>query len=273
MSSRISVVIPCYNYGQYLPEAVQSCLRQTVSPHQVLIVDDGSTDDTAAVARQFGHRVEYLWKRNGGLSSARNEGVAHVTGDYVVFLDADDLLADTYLERCAEVLGSVPRDIAFVYTPVRYFGRRSGVSRTSPYSIRTLRYSNYVNASAMIRSDVLRRFSYAEDLSSLEDFDFYLTLAEHGFRGMRIKEPLLLYRKHDSMSDAMKDQWLLLHQRIIRRHPSLYPWHVRANMAVFDLVARVPRLDQALWIARNMVREVPEVAQSIWGARAAKRES
>lgn len=270
MSSRVSVVIPCYNYGHYLAEALQSCLRQTLPPHQVLVVDDGSTDDTATVTRRFGPQVEYLWKHNGGLSSARNAGAARATGDYVVFLDADDLLVDTYLERCVEVLNTAPRDIAFAYTPVRYFGRRSGVSRTPPFSIRTLRYSNYVNASAMIRRDVLRRFSYAEELSSLEDFDFYLTLAEHGLRGVRIREPLLLYRKHESMSDAMNDQWLLLHRLIMIRHPGLYPWYVRVNMSVFDLVDRIPLLSQIAWMGRNVAREIPEIVRSIGAAREAQ---
>ena len=176
MASRVTVVVPCYNYGHYLAGALESCLRQTLPPHQVLVVDDGSTDDTRAVSRRFAPQVEYLWKDNAGLSSARNAGAARATGDYVVFLDADDLLVDTYLERCVKVLDSAPRDIAYTYTPVRYFGRRTGVSRTPPFSIRTLRYSNYVNASAIIRLDVLRQFSYAVELPSLEGFDFHLTL-------------------------------------------------------------------------------------------------
>jgi glycosyltransferase involved in cell wall biosynthesis len=257
MSPLVTVVVPCYNYAQYLAAAVQSCLDQTLPPHQVIVVDDGSTDDTAAVALRFVPNVEYVWKENGGLSSARNAGAALATGDFVVFLDADDMLAEDYLERCSATLAGVSPDVAYAYTPVRYFGSRSGISRTSPFSLRTLRYGNYVNASAMIRREVLTRFSYSEELSSLEDFDFFLTLGEHGLIGVRVPEPLLLYRKHESMSDAMGDQWPALHRLIMARHPELYPWHVRTTMKLFHLLDRVPILSRLSWVARAFAREIP----------------
>jgi glycosyltransferase involved in cell wall biosynthesis len=90
-SPSVSVVIPCFNQGHYLRHALESVLAQTLRPAEVVVVDDGSTDDTAGVARGYAG-VRCVQQRNRGLASARNAGTAHTTGDHVVFLDADDRL-------------------------------------------------------------------------------------------------------------------------------------------------------------------------------------
>ncbi|MBO4300125.1 MAG: glycosyltransferase [Desulfovibrio sp.] len=91
----ISVIIPCYNYARYLPIAVESALSQQSSALnvEVIVVDDGSTDDTPRVAQQYGHRIRYMFQENQGLSSARNTGMRAAHGDFLLFLDADDLLS------------------------------------------------------------------------------------------------------------------------------------------------------------------------------------
>ena len=87
----VSVVIPCFNHGRFLPEAIESVLAQTYPWIEILVVDDGSTDNTREVAAQYPH-VRYVYQHNQGLSAARNTGIRHSTGDFLVFLDADDLL-------------------------------------------------------------------------------------------------------------------------------------------------------------------------------------
>lgn len=103
--ARISVVIPAFNCAQWLKAAVESCLGQSLRPVQVIVVDDGSTDDTQGICEKFGGRICYRRLENGGVSRARNIGAAMASGDWLVFLDADDLLLPHALESllaCAE---------------------------------------------------------------------------------------------------------------------------------------------------------------------------
>jgi glycosyltransferase involved in cell wall biosynthesis len=93
-----SIIIPTYNYASYLPQAIQSALNQTHQPVEVIVVDDGSTDDTPQVAASFGDAIRYIRQPNAGLSAARNRGIQEATGDLLVFLDADDLLDPTMVE-------------------------------------------------------------------------------------------------------------------------------------------------------------------------------
>lgn len=113
-SARISVVIPAYNREKYLGEAVQSALGQTLSPDEIIVVDDGSTDQTAAVARSFGGIVRCLTRTNGGVGPARNDGVAASSGDILAFLDSDDLWVPQKLEWQAAHLDQHPEtDLVF----------------------------------------------------------------------------------------------------------------------------------------------------------------
>ena len=100
----VSVIIPCYKQAHYLPEAIDSALAQTYPHVEIIVVDDGSPDDTAAVARRYGDRVHYVRRPNGGLSAARNTGMARARGVYLKFLDADDHLHPDQLARQVEAL-------------------------------------------------------------------------------------------------------------------------------------------------------------------------
>ncbi len=95
----VSVIIPTYNYGRFINEAIESALGQTYPPPEVIVVDDGSTDDTEAVVRSFGERVKYIRQENAGVCAARNYGVAESSGELIAFLDADDIWEPTKLEK------------------------------------------------------------------------------------------------------------------------------------------------------------------------------
>src|SRR5262249_49148666 len=100
----VSVVIPAYNCAPLVREAIASALAQTAPPFEILVIDDGSTDDSRALIAEFGSPVRYVWKPNGGVSSARNRGLAEARGDLIAFLDADDLWHPDKLRRQVEVL-------------------------------------------------------------------------------------------------------------------------------------------------------------------------
>lgn len=118
MNPQVSVIIPTYNRARYLPAAVDSVLRQTFSDFEVIVVDDGSTDDTGTVMQRYAGdpRVRYFRKGNGGCASARNFGLGHVRGEFIEHLDSDDILVETDLELKVKALLSLPEDVAGVFS-------------------------------------------------------------------------------------------------------------------------------------------------------------
>ncbi|MEM4724269.1 MAG: glycosyltransferase family A protein, partial [Candidatus Hadarchaeum sp.] len=113
--SSVSVIIPCYNHGHYLPCAVNSVMAQTFADWEAIIVDDGSTDNTREVAAQFtDSRVRYIYQDNRGLAAARNTGIRAAQGEYLAFLDADDEWEPTFLEACVAALSQQPALAAVV---------------------------------------------------------------------------------------------------------------------------------------------------------------
>jgi glycosyltransferase involved in cell wall biosynthesis len=114
---QVSVIIPCYNYGRFVGDAVESVLAQTLSPHEVIVVDDGSTDETARVLARFGERIRVVYQKNQGVATARNAGVAHATGDLFAFLDADDVWLPAKLEKQVRRFAGEP-DLGLVHCGV-----------------------------------------------------------------------------------------------------------------------------------------------------------
>lgn len=110
----VSVVIPAYNYAHYLPEAMDSVLHQDYPRFELIIVDDGSTDTTAAVVARYGARARYVHQQNAGLPAARNTGIRHARFDFVMFLDADDLLLPGQLREAVRTLTGLPAAFAIV---------------------------------------------------------------------------------------------------------------------------------------------------------------
>jgi len=92
VQGRVSVIIPTYNYRQFVLDAIESALSQSVSDLEIIVVDDGSTDDTSNVIGPYKNRIKYIYQKNAGLSEARNTGIANSTGEFMQFLDADDIL-------------------------------------------------------------------------------------------------------------------------------------------------------------------------------------
>jgi glycosyltransferase involved in cell wall biosynthesis len=108
----VSVVTPCYNGGRYIAETIESVLAQTRRPLEMIVIDDGSTDDSASIAGRFGPPVRVIRQKNQGESVARNRGIAEAQGTHVLFLDADDLLGREALAKLAAELESAPTAVA-----------------------------------------------------------------------------------------------------------------------------------------------------------------
>lgn len=125
MSHTISVIIPTYNYGCFIADAIRSVVVQTHAPAEIIVVDDGSTDDTAAVVRQFSDNVKYIHQENDGVCAARNRGVAASTGDLIAFLDADDTWEPTNLEKQSARFAA-DESIGLVHCGMREFDNATG---------------------------------------------------------------------------------------------------------------------------------------------------
>jgi glycosyltransferase involved in cell wall biosynthesis len=200
----VSVVIPCYNGGRFLREAIESVLHQTFPAAEVVVVNDGSTDDTGAVARSYG-QVRYVEQRNQGAPAARNTGIRATTGDLLVFLDADDRLQPHALATGVESLAEHP-EWAFVSGNVRVVDE-SG----SPRSMREPRApsgdlylellrSNYIwtPGVVMYRREVLRAVNgYVTWAGASADYELNLRIARQYPIG-RHSQVILDYREHPS---------------------------------------------------------------------------
>jgi len=209
---RASVVIPTYNHGRFVEEAVESVLSQTRPPMETIVVDDGSTDDTAARLARFASRVEVIRQPNAGVSAARNRGAANATGDLVAFLDADDAWLPIKLERqlahmeADEGLGLVHCGI----TEVDVAGRRlrdrlDGQDGWVADAMLRFDGAGVIlggGSGAVLRRDVYREAGgFDERLSTSADWDLHYRVARRHRVGF-VPEPLVRYRCHGSNMHA-----------------------------------------------------------------------
>ncbi len=226
---QVSVVIPCYNHAHYLREAVQSVLRQTYRDWEILVVNDGSTDDTGRVARSLiqehgSRRIHLIEKENGGLAEARNVGVRKSRGKYILPLDADDLLEPTMIEECVRILDQNP-GVAIAYTDVRQFGAVERVVPSVPYDFKLLCHMNFMCCSSLYRREAFDAVGgYNPNMvRGYEDWDFWIGCGEKGFFGEHVPKALFLYRRNaNSMVTESQKYDRELKARIVLNHPAVF---------------------------------------------------
>jgi glycosyltransferase involved in cell wall biosynthesis len=178
----VSIVITTYNHARFLPDAIESVLSQAYAGIELIVVDDGSTDDTTAVMQRY-PSCRYIYQSNSGLAAARNRGLSEATGLYVLFLDADDTLLPGAIKIQADHLTRLP-EVAFVsgghivadayLRPQREVG-----ADIQAEHYRTLLTRNYIgmHAAVLYRRNVLEQFVFDTALSACEDYDVYLRVS------------------------------------------------------------------------------------------------
>lgn len=243
----VSVVIPCFNYGAFLAEAIESVRRQTLKGVELIVVNDGSTDlmtRTLLSTLTASDEVLVLHQKNLGLSAARNRGIAAAQGRYICCLDADDRLGLTYLEKAVALL-EADCGLDLVYPWVKNFGDEESIWHTEPFDLLALRERNIAAVAGVFRrADWEMVGGYAEDMrSGYEDWEFWLKLGEAGRRGCLIPEPLLEHRLHGA---TMVHHAQALHAGIVaelrRRHVALFEHEdlVRRIMSAYRVVPAIP---------------------------------
>ncbi|MBI3572870.1 MAG: glycosyltransferase, partial [Candidatus Kerfeldbacteria bacterium] len=194
----ISVIIPVYETARLLPETLHSLFEQTWRKLEVIIVDDGSTDDVAEAIKPWAERVTYIRQENRGAPSARNKGASVSHGQFLFFLDADTVLQLKCLENMYRVLATHPA-AAYAYADFR-FGPKN--FHGHDFDAPALRRLNYIHTSSLIRRDAFPGFD--PDLKKFQDWDLWLTMLEQGKKGIWCPERLFWVRQR---SGGMS-QWL-----------------------------------------------------------------
>jgi glycosyltransferase involved in cell wall biosynthesis len=205
VAPRVSVIISCYDLGQYLDEAVSSVLAQTCQDFEILIVDDGSTDAaTQAVLAGYSRpKTRVIRAAHAGLAAARNLGIGQAAGRYLCALDADDRLEPSFLEEMARVLDD-DESLTFSSCWLRTFGDETWEWKPERCDLPTLLWEDTVLTAALVRRDaVVAVGGYDTNMPEQgdEDWDLWLTLVERGHRGVILPQILFNYRRRSgSMS-------------------------------------------------------------------------
>lgn len=203
---RVSVVIPTYNYGRFVGEAIRSVLDQTHAAAEIIVVDDGSTDDTADVVREFGGQMKYVRQENAGVCAARNRGVRESNGELIAFLDADDTWEPTKLEKQVAKFESDPA-IGLVHCGMREFDDETGqtlkvhlTGGEEGVAENLLLWEGPVivgpGGTVMVSREAFDAAGgFDERMKVGEDWDFCYRVARR-FKVGFVREPLVNYRSH-----------------------------------------------------------------------------
>lgn len=224
----LSVVIPYYNLGKTLPETIESIKATTYKNYEIIIVNDGSTDEESVkVLEQYkdDEKVRVVNIENKGLANARNVGAKEAKGEFVAFLDADDKIDPTFYEKAIRILHQYS-NVSYVYSWVQYFEGSTAVWPTFNVHIPYLLCANMLAAFVVIRKNDFLNFGQNRIKMEygMEDYDGWVSLAEHGCLGVSIPEKLNLYRiRKDSMSRQFnKKMRVYLYQISREGHEKLF---------------------------------------------------
>ncbi len=204
----VSIIIPCYNQGEYLSDALESVKNQTYIDWECIIVNDGSDDITEEVALDWckkDSRFKYFFKNNSGLSDTRNFAISKSKGMYILPLDADDKIGSNYLKEGVEILDS--NDFSVVYCEAEFFGKVKGKWILPNFSEDIILKNNIVFCSSIFKkSDFNKTIGYNPNMIyGLEDWDLWLGMIKIGCKFYKIPKVHFYYRvKENSMIEDMK---------------------------------------------------------------------
>lgn len=226
-NEKVSIIIPCYNQANYLPEALDSVFAQTYANWECIIINDGSSDNTDIVAQHYlmqDNRFKYIKQSNKGPAAARNAGIEYSCGEFILPLDADDLIEPSYLERALKVFALNP-NTKLVYCKADRFGLVNEPWDLEDYNYDHFIWNNCIFCSSMFkRSDSLKAGGYNANMAyGLEDWDFYLSLLDKGDIVYRIDDVLFHYRiKEISRTTELNESRNKMLIQICNNHARIY---------------------------------------------------
>lgn len=226
---KVSIIIPCYNQGKYVAEAINSALRQTFKDIEIVCVNDGSTDNSVKTIKSFENKYKnFIFlnnEENRGVIYSRNFAIKNCNGTYILPLDADDIIEPTYVEKAVKILDNNP-NIGIVYCKAKIFGNYDKYWNLKPFNKSDILYENCIFCSALFRkSDFIKIGGYNNNMKyGCEDYDLWLSFIEQGLEVFQINEILFSYRQYDETSRTTislknkKEIW----NNLIKNHINLY---------------------------------------------------
>jgi len=224
---KISVIIPTFQQGQYLAECIDSVLAQTLKPHEIIVINDGSKDDTRSIAIKYHLEIKYIEQVNKGLSSARNTGIMNATGDFILPLDSDDMMIGNCIQRITDTIVENP-DADIIAPSFKCFGKSDGtiILMDNP----ELKDFGFVDGtpmnrigyfSAIKREALLEIGGYSPKMTfGWEDLHLWINLLSKGKKIVTIKDILMLYRtKEHSMINIANEHGEELRNQILKDFP------------------------------------------------------
>ena len=231
-SPEVSIIVPCYNQAHFLNDSLQSVLNQIFDAWECIIVNDGSPDNTEEVAQKWSAkdaRFKYVKKPNGGLSSARNAGIAISRGDFILPLDADDLIHSDYLQKLLPVIEN--NDAIEVVSCYSIFFRDTidnvvNTRKPTGTTIDALLYENMIMATSLYRKESWNRVGgYDESMKDgFEDWDFWISILKDGAEFKIVPEFLFYYRKAAAsmLTNTVANHLESVTKYIYKKHPEVY---------------------------------------------------
>jgi len=233
---RVSVIIPTYNYGHFLPATLDSVISQPAPDLEIVVVDDGSTDTTKKVLEPYRPKIKYVFQENAGLSAARNKGLENSTGEFILLLDADDLLGPNLIEKQTEFLRKNPHiDICVcenkLFSETTDDGNPKISGQWNLYHTALDVHLCFLNiapphAFFFRRQAVLNSECFDSSVDTCADYDFWLRAAVKGYIPIANPSATVYYRRHpDSMSADSSSQYsfdAIMHARVadlLQKHP------------------------------------------------------
>lgn len=230
---KISVVMPCFNHGEFLAEAVASITNVKGDDIELVVVDDGSTDERTRweIDRLCTLGIKVIRQENKGLAAARNAAVKASRGEYLFPLDADDRMRSGWIDRGIGILDSQPQ-VGVLYGDAQLFGVRTDVWKTGTFDADRLLERNYICCSALYRRVVWEQnggYDGTMPVQGYEDWDFWVGAWEHGWEFAYLPEPFFDYRRSgQSMLTHAEKFEAEVHEFVARKHGRLYrSWKLR----------------------------------------------
>ena len=263
----VSIIIPSYNQAQYLEASVQSALTQTYSNTEIIIINDGSTDNTEEVANhlqsRYPEKIKFISQENTGVSIARNNAIQQSQGKYILPLDADDQIDKEMITKCMQIL--IETEVDIISTDAQTFGEKIYKITPLEFPDCNLLYANcWIGASLYRREVWAKTGGYKQNMSEgYEDWEFWVNAYKHGFKFKRFPEVLFLYRtKKISRDIAARNKALYLKSKITLNHPELYTVNkVQKSIKLIREYEKLP--DIYFYTSKNIEHNNPSLVHTI----------
>lgn len=266
--SKVSIVIPTYNSAQYLSETIESAMASSYANLEILVVDDGSTDDSQEILKTWTSRypdiIKVYTQSNQGPSIARNFGIYQATGKYVLPLDSDDKIHPEYISMAVERFER-DEDVKVVYCEAEKFGVKQGHWKLKPFSLSDLALDNMIFVSALFKkSDWKKAGGYdPRFVAGWEDWEFWINMLKNGGKVEKLPVVGFFYRIRKGSRRKSTDRAgkLMTIELLNRKHSDFFERHLSGPLRNPRGVSRI--VNPILNLTTVFSRRVPSTASSL----------